>query len=434
MQSSAIYQHVKHALEYFFNKQQYNFTVALSGGVDSVVLLHVMHMLKQEMPKLNVSAIYVNHGLSEYANDWQAFCQNLCVELDTPFNTAQVTISPQTRTSLEAQAREARYKALDELSAPQSVILLGQHLNDQIETFLLRLKRGSGLKGLGAMQAMRELQSGRICYRPLLNIARSDIEHFATAFNITHITDDSNTDERFDRNFLRARVVPELAMRFKGFEQCAGRSIELLQQQQALLDEYTQIDLSQSLNDQQALCISQIIHYSDVRITNVVRAWLSLFTQVMPSQKQLSQIINQAINAQADAKIQIDLVDGQVRRHQGYLYFVTQKNIVNDDELITHELTLNDGRVLTKQSGVGIRAPHANEQVSVRFNYNSARIKPLKKPGSNSVKHWFKDAKVAPWLRSQVPLIFYNDELVQVVGYFISEKHYDENGVYWECK
>ena len=434
MQSSAIYQHVKHALEHFFKQQQYNFTVALSGGVDSVVLLHVMHVLKQEMPKLKVSAIYVNHGLSEYANDWQAFCQNLCVELDIPFNTAQVTISPQTRTSLEAQAREARYKALDELSAPQSVILLGQHLNDQIETFLLRLKRGSGLKGLGAMQAMRELQSGRICYRPLLNITRSDIEHFATAFNIAHITDDSNTDERFDRNFLRARVVPELAMRFKGFEQCAGRSIELLQQQQALLDEYTQIDLSQSLNDQQALCISQIIHYSDVRITNVVRAWLSLFTQVMPSQKQLSQIINQAINAQADAKIQIDLVDGQVRRHQGYLYFVTQKNIVNDDELITHELTLNDGRVLTKQSGAGIRAPHANEQVSVRFNYNSARIKPLKKPGSNSVKHWFKDAKVAPWLRSQVPLIFYNDELVQVVGYFISEKHYDENGIYWECK
>jgi len=434
MQSSAIYQHVKHDLEHFFKQQQYNFTVALSGGVDSVVLLHVMHVLKQEMPKLKVSAIYVNHGLSEYANDWQAFCQNLCVELDIPFNTAQVTISPQTRTSLEAQAREARYKALDELSAPQSVILLGQHLNDQIETFLLRLKRGSGLKGLGAMQAMRELQSGRICYRPLLNITRSDIEHFATAFNIAHITDDSNTDERFDRNFLRARVVPELAKRFKGFEQCAGRSIELLQQQQALLDEYTQIDLSQSLNDQQALCISQIIHYSDVRITNVVRAWLSLFTQVMPSQKQLSQIINQAINAQADAKIQIDLVDGQVRRHQGYLYFVTQKNIVNDDELITHELTLNDGRVLTKQSGVGIRAPHANEQVSVRFNYNSARIKPLKKPGSNSVKHWFKDEKVAPWLRSQVPLIFYNDELVQVVGYFISEKHYDENGVYWECK
>ena len=434
MQSSAIYQHVKHALEHFFKQQQFNFTVALSGGVDSVVLLHVMHVLKQEMPKLKVSAIYVNHGLSEYANDWQAFCQNLCVELDIPFNTAQVTISRQTRTSLEAQAREARYKALDELSAPQSVILLGQHLNDQIETFLLRLKRGSGLKGLGAMQAMRELQSGRICYRPLLNITRSDIEHFATAFNIAHITDDSNTDERFDRNFLRARVVPELAMRFKGFEQCAGRSIELLQQQQTLLDEYTELDLKQSVNAHQALSVSQLTSYSNVRITNVVRAWLSLFTQVMPSQKQLLQIINQAINAQADAQMQVDLSEGQIRRHQGYLYFVTPHILLADEALTSNELALDDGRVLIKQQGKGLRAPLPNEQVTVRFNCNSARIKPLKKPGSNTLKHWFKDAKIAPWLRSHVPLIFYNDELVQVVGYFISEKHYDENGIYWECK
>ncbi|HAG41324.1 MAG TPA: tRNA(Ile)-lysidine synthetase, partial [Pseudoalteromonas sp.] len=111
MQTSPIYQHVKHALEHFFKHQQYNFTVALSGGVDSVVLLHVMHLLKQAQPKLNVNAIYVNHGLSQYANDWQRFCQNLCAELNVPFNAAQVTINPQTRTSLEAQAREARYKA-----------------------------------------------------------------------------------------------------------------------------------------------------------------------------------------------------------------------------------------------------------------------------------------------------------------------------------
>ncbi|AZN33230.1 tRNA lysidine(34) synthetase TilS [Pseudoalteromonas sp. Xi13] len=434
MQASPIYQHVKHALEHFFKHQQYNFTVALSGGVDSVVLLHIMHLLKQAQPKLNVNAIYVNHGLSQYANDWQRFCQNLCAELNVPFNAAQVTINPKTRASLEAQAREARYKALDELSPASSVILLGQHLNDQIETFLLRLKRGSGLKGLGAMQKMRELQSGRICYRPLLNITRSDIEHFAIEFNITHITDDSNTDERFDRNFLRARVVPLLAKRFKGFEHCAGRSIELLQQQQALLDEYTELDLKQSVNAHQALSVSQLTTYSDVRITNVVRAWLSLFTQVMPSQKQLLQIINQAINAQADAQMQVDLSEGQIRRHQGYLYFVTPHTLLTDETLTSNELALNDGRVLIKQHGKGLRAPLPNEQVTVRFNRNSARIKPLKKPGSNTLKHWFKDAKVAPWLRERVPLIFYNDELVQVVGYFVSEKHQDVNGIFWECK
>ncbi|TMO76685.1 tRNA lysidine(34) synthetase TilS [Pseudoalteromonas sp. S3785] len=434
MQASPIYQHVKQALEHFFKHQQYNFTVALSGGVDSVVLLHVMHLLKQEIPTLNVNAIYVNHGLSQYANDWQRFCQNVCTELNVPFNAAQVTINPQTRTSLEAQAREARYKALDGLSPVGSVILLGQHLNDQIETFLLRLKRGSGLKGLGAMQKLRKLPSGRICYRPLLNITRSDIEHFAAEFNITHITDDSNTDERFDRNFLRARVVPLLAKRFTGFEHCARRSIELLQQQQALLDEYTELDLKQSINAQQALSVSQITTYSDVRITNVVRAWLSLFTQVMPSQKQLLQIINQAINAQVDAQMQVDLSEGQIRRHQGFLYFVTPHMPLADEALTSNELLLNDGRVLIKQQGKGLRVPLPNEQVTVRFNCNSVRIKPVNKPGSNTLKHWFKDAKVAPWLRGRVPLIFYNDELVQVVGYFVSEKHKDDNGIFWECK
>lgn len=434
MQSSAIYQQVKHSLEHFFKQQQYNFTVALSGGVDSVVLLHVMHLLKQEIPTLKVSAIYVNHGLSQYAQDWQQFCQTVCTKLNVPFNAAAVHIKQKTRTSLEAQARDERYKALDELSAPESVILLGQHLNDQIETFLLRLKRGSGLKGLGAMQQTRTLSSGRICFRPLINVTRSNIEAFAAEFNISHITDDSNTDERFDRNFLRASVVPILAERFNGFEHCAGRSISLLQKQQALLDEYTQIDLSQSLNDQQALCISKIIHFSEVRIANVVRAWLELFTQIMPSQKQLSQIINQAINAQTDSQMQIDLTDGQIRRHQGYLYFVMPRKPLSSELLIADELTLSDGRLLLKQSGKGVREPFDNEQVSVQFNCNSARINPLKKPGSNTLKHWFKDAKVAPWIRQSVPLIFYNDELVQVVGYFVSEKHKDENGIIWECK
>ncbi|MEL0633693.1 tRNA lysidine(34) synthetase TilS [Pseudoalteromonas carrageenovora] len=434
MQSSAIYQQVKHALAHFFKQQQYNFTVALSGGVDSVVLLHVMHLLKQEMPTLNVSAIYVNHGLSQHAQYWQQFCQTLCADLNVPFKAAAVHIEQKTRTSLEAQARDARYKALDELSSSESIILLGQHLNDQIETFLLRLKRGSGLKGLGAMQQTRTLSSGRICFRPLINVTRSNIEAFAAEFNINHITDDSNTDERFDRNFLRASVVPLLAERFNGFEQCAGRSISLLQQQQALLDEYTQIDLSQSLNEQQGLCINQVTRYSDVRTANVVRAWLALFTQVMPSQKQLSQIINQACNAQTDSQMQVDLNDGQIRRHQEYLYFVVPRKPLSNELLISDELTLSDGRLLLKQRGKGVREPFTNEQVSVRFDCNSARIKPLKKPGSNTLKHWFKDAKVAPWLRSQVPLIFYNDELVQAVGYFVSEKHKDENGIFWECK
>ncbi|WP_166421093.1 tRNA lysidine(34) synthetase TilS [Pseudoalteromonas sp. Z1A8] len=439
MHTSAIYQQLKKSLNSYIEQGNTAFTVALSGGVDSVVLLHLMRILKTDNPAINVSAIYVHHGLSQYADDWQHFCQNLCRELNVSFEAAKVVIEQQSRTSLEAQARDARYKVLDELSPKGSIILLGQHLNDQVETFLLRLKRGSGLKGLGAMHQARLLQSGRVCFRPLLNVARSDIEAFAAQFSINHITDDSNTDESFDRNFLRSKIVPVLAERFNGFEQCTARSIELLQQQQTLLDEYTQLDLNKCINEYQALCVNQVSEYSAARIANIVRAWLALFTQVMPSQKQLEQIINQAVNAKNDAQMLIDLTYGQIRRHQGYLYFVTPSEVLTDAELnytkLNHsELKLADGRLLIKFNGCGVRPPNKNEQVTVRFNCNSARIKPLKKPGSNTVKHWFKDAKIAPWLRASVPLIFYNDELVQVVGYFVSAKHVDENGIFWECK
>lgn len=435
MHTSQIYLQVQQALNQYIENGQFTFTVALSGGVDSVVLLHIMHGLKQQYPQLNLSAIYVNHGLSENAFHWQQFCHARCQQLAINFKAAQVTVKQQSRTSIEAQARKVRYQALDEYSPSGSVILLGQHLNDQVETFLLRLKRGSGLKGLGAMQQTRVLESGRECYRPLLAVKRSEIEAFAQQFNISHITDESNANERFDRNFLRQQIVPKLAERFTGFEQCTARSIELLQQQQALLDEYTQQDLAQCINQHQALELHKLSDYSAGRTANVLRAWLALFSHTMPSQKQLTQIMSQAIHAQADAQIKIELSDGQIRRHQGLLYFVQPTPLaVNIERVTSRELVLNDGQILQCLQGIGIRAPKPDEQVSVRFNCNSARIKPLKKPGSNSLKHWFKDAKVAPWLRAHIPLIFYNDELVQVVGYFVSDNHKDENGVIWEYK
>ncbi|MBQ4832992.1 tRNA lysidine(34) synthetase TilS [Pseudoalteromonas sp. MMG010] len=433
MHSTTIFKQVTLTLNPLIKADNTHFTVALSGGVDSVVLLHLVHALSKQDERVSVSAIYVNHGLSEYAQQWQDFCAQLCAKLSVSFQFACVDILPQSRTSLEAQARDARYTALDNLAAKNSIILLGQHVNDQLETFLLRLKRGSGLKGLGAMHQTRRLPSGRVCFRPLLNIKRSDIEQFADKFAISYITDDSNSDEQFDRNFLRASVVPLLSERFQGFEHCVARSVNLLQQQQALLDEYTQTDLIQCLNPDKALNIQSFKQFSDIRIANVVRAWIALFSQTMPSQKQLSQLIQQALNAKADAQLVIEFSQGQIRRHQGALYFVSNLTIMNDSEINSHRVCLNDGRILTLQQGPGVRQATENEQISVRFNCNAARIQPLNKPGSNTLKHWFKDAKVAPWLRAQIPLIFYNDELVQVVGYFISEKHKDENGVYWQC-
>jgi len=434
MHSTPLYLQVKNAVMPFVDENQTSFTIALSGGVDSVVLLHVMNEMKREIPALQLSAVYVNHGLSDYADDWQRFCANLCRLLNVAFTAAQVTIEQRSRTSLEEQARDARYLALDKYSDKGSVILLGQHLNDQLETFLLRLKRGSGLKGLASMRQTRRLSSGRICFRPLLNVTRCTIESFAKVFSLAHITDDSNSDERFDRNFIRQKVVSVLSGKFTGFEKSASRSIRLLQQQQDLLHEYTLQDLAQCQNETQGLSCGELAMYSAARQANVLRCWLEQFTALMPSQKQTEQILEQGINAQADAQLKIQLKDGDIRRHQGFLYFVKHK--AQAPVIVTAQsndtFILNNGAHISAVQGKGIRPPQADEHVTVRFDYPQAKIKPLNKPGRNTVKHWFKDAKVAPWLRASVPLIFYNDELVQVVGYFISANHVSDEGIFWE--
>ena len=432
MQTSDLYHHFLAQLQPLLNAQQSCFSVALSGGVDSVVLLHLMKQAQQQHLELKLEAVYVNHGLSKYADEWQGFCQSLCEELNVAFKAVHVEIYERSRTSLEAQAREARYQALDENCIPGSVILLGQHLNDQLETFLLRLKRGSGLQGLASMPQTRLLASGRVCFRPMINITREQIEQFASEFAITHITDDSNVDERFDRNFLRHQVLPILMERFQGFEKSAARSIRLLQKQQSLLDEYTQNDLTHCQNKQGGLSCEAIAGFSKPRQANLIRAWLNQFTHQLPSENQLQQIIEQGLTAKADAQIKICLQSGDVRRHQQHWYFVKEQAISEAMDITLQSVELIGGRKLIVKAGKGIRKPRQDEQVRVEFNKPQARIKPLHKPGSNTLKHWFKDAKVAPWLRAQTPLIFYNDQLVQVVGYFISEQHSVEDGILWE--
>ena len=432
MQTSGLYHHFLAQLQPLLNAQQRYFSVALSGGVDSVVLLHLMSLARKQHPELELEAVYVNHGLSEHAYEWQVFCKSLCEELGVTFKALQVEIIERSRTSLEAQAREARYQALDEHCLVGSVILLGQHLNDQLETFLLRLKRGSGLQGLASMQQKRLLASGRVCFRPLIDITREQIEQFADEFAITHINDDSNVDERFDRNFLRHQVMPTLTERFQGFEKSAARSIRLLQQQQSLLDEYTQNDLANCQNKYKGLSCAAIADFSKPRQANLVRVWLNQFTYQLPSENQLQQIIEQGLTAKADAQLKICLQSGDVRRHQQYLYFVTEQAIPQAMDIALQSVELTDGRKLIVKAGKGVRKPQKDERVRVEFNKPQARIKPLHKPGSNTLKHWFKDAKVAPWLRAQTPLIFYNDQLVQVVGYFVSEQHSVEDGIIWE--
>ena len=209
--------------------------VGLSGGVDSVVLLHLL--TRVEVGEL--SAVYVHHGLSPNADAWADFCRNYCAQLNVKFCVEKVRVLPE-KIGIEAAARLARYAVFRQLSC--DVVALAHHANDQVETFLLAALRGGGMRALAAMPSVRTLSDNQILVRPLLSVTREEIVQYAENWQLNWIEDESNFDPKFSRNALRNRVLPEIQNYFPKYIQQISVSVHALQDDLALLDEIIQTD------------------------------------------------------------------------------------------------------------------------------------------------------------------------------------------------
>ena len=186
--------------------------VAFSGGLDSTALLHLLLAWRERRGKAPaIAALHINHQLQAAADDWQAHCRSHCADLDVAFQALCVD----TQGSGEAAARDARYRAFEHYLQPGDVLMLAHHLDDQVETFFLRLLRGAGLEGLSAMPASRPLGDARLA-RPLLHLTRAELAHYVNERGWRHIDDPTNADASIDRNFLRHQVLPVVAAALAG--------------------------------------------------------------------------------------------------------------------------------------------------------------------------------------------------------------------------
>ena len=185
--------------------------VAFSGGLDSSVLLTGLARLDHRP----VRALHVNHGLHPESNQWEDHCRSVAVSLGIDFESLRVNIKPRLGKSLEAQARSIRYQALASMLQPGELLLTAHHAEDQLETILLRLLRGSGVKGLRGIASLRRLGAHYVA-RPMLDITQNEIHSQAKAWDIVYVDDPSNLDLRFDRNYLRSSIVPQLLSRWPG--------------------------------------------------------------------------------------------------------------------------------------------------------------------------------------------------------------------------
>ena len=398
--------------------------VALSGGVDSVVLLHLLANFKKCHPAYIVLAHNVNHGLSNNADHWGIFCAELCQKLNVPFISSTVKIEKKSRSSLEALARDARYQCFKDNMLENDVILTGHHQDDQLETLLLALKRGSGSTGLQGIRSIQSFFNGYLV-RPLLTFSRQELIDYAESYQLQWIEDESNQDIDFDRNFIRHQISPLLIQRWPAMAQSASRTAQLCQEQQTLLNEVAQQDLGQCLVKRlscQTLDIASLAAFSSVRRNNIIRFWLKSNGLQYPSSKQLTVLWEEVALADADKQPKLQLASNTICRYQGELYIVPTQPIKE----IEHPLIWSGQNVLWLQEGqLGVDFSRVDPSVAQQYQVQcclrqhlDAKLTclPEGRNKTRSIKKLLHEYQVPPWLRDQVVFILVDNQLIEALG------------------
>lgn len=292
--------------------------VAFSGGADSTALLVACHA---KWPG-QVSAIHVHHGIQSAADDFESHCRNFCAQLSIPLLVRRVDGRHAPGQSPEDAARLARYKSFSNLTHDGNAwsaiknIALAQHADDQIETILLALSRGSGLPGLSAMPP-NWVKLGISYHRPLLNVAAHDIRTWLAVHKQTWVEDPTNQDEKFTRNRIRARLLPVLEAVFPQFRNTFARSAHHAAQAQMVLDEVAEQD---SLTLGVPPLISAVQTLSRPRQANALRYWLRHAYLAVPSTAQMNELLDQiAVCLTRGHQIRIKVASGFVERQGAHL-------------------------------------------------------------------------------------------------------------------
>jgi tRNA(Ile)-lysidine synthase len=418
--------------------------VALSGGVDSVVLLDLLIPISVEM-QFSLSAIHVNHGISANTDRWSEFCRDLCRSRSVPLEIAELKIRREPGISLEALARDERYRIFEKIEA--DYVVLAQHLDDQAETLLLQLLRGAGVKGLGAMPVVRNITQGNSkqeselrndksrvlddrprILRPLLDVSRREIEDYAGENELQWVTDESNEDVSFDRNFLRHEFFPLLEKRFPSYRTTFLRASRHMAEASALLDELAEADSRECIVPGK-LHIEDLRKLSFPRARNLLRYTLAQQGAILPSTTKLEEILRQLLSSRPDAKLRVIFGNTEVRCFRGMVH-VRNRDISRPDELPDEDwhvpwhgekqliiAELGGTLIFAHDRGIGINLQKlAEHPVTIRPRQGGERLRLDRKRPRRSLKNLLREASLPPWERETLPLIFSGEHLVCVPG------------------
>ncbi len=411
------------------------YVVAFSGGLDSTVLLHTLAGLE---PHCEIVAVHVDHALQESSADWEDHCRRFAASLGVAFESVKVRVQLESGKGPEASAREARYSGLLSVMQPGDWLLSAHHREDQAETLLLNLIRGSGPAGVAGIGDIRRFGPGWLA-RPLLNVDREALQAYAGQTGLRWVEDPSNRDRRFDRNYLRHEVLPRLKARWPDIASRLQRSAGHAGEASQLLIELAAMDLETLGGRPERLPISALSEMSDARQRNLVRYALRELGLSTPTALQLEKVMTELIPAREDAQPLVAWPGTAVRRYRDGLYLMPAElaDPLNEESVLPDRVELGAGLgALIFETGAssGLSDDLLDDGLTLRARQGGEEIRLHGQQHTKKLKKLLQEEGVVPWMRDRVPLLYAGDRLVAVGDLWVAADAVSEPGigVRWE--
>jgi len=412
-------QHLPQVLSAFLEarlKPGQRLCVGLSGGRDSVVLLHLLSRLG--LP-VELSALHVHHGLSAHADAWATFCTEFCRARGVPLHVVRVDVPRASGAGLEAAARQVRHAAFAECGAHW--LALGHHRDDQAETVLLNLLRGAGVAGAAGMLPERPQPRGPNLIRPLLDVPRAAIEAYAAQHALAWIEDESNDDLHYRRNYLRREMMPRLADKFPGAQQALARAAGHFAEAASLLEELAALDRAAVAAQCGRIALAGFNALSLPRARNLLRCELVGAGFRAPEMRWIDEALRQLASTSPTAETCVSTPDGELHAYRGELHLVRHRPPVPAAPLLWSgeaELAWAGGRVLflpSRGAGLSRRLLSAGE-VQLQARCGGERLQPDARRPRRTLRNLLQESAVPPWERQRLPFLWCAGRLAWVGG------------------
>ena len=398
---------------------QARLVLALSGGLDSTVLLHALVALRDQYP-FELRAVHVHHGLSPHADAWADFCTRLCAAHAVQSSIHHVAIARDDAAGIEAAARRERQRIFAALDA--DFLLTAHQRDDQAETFLLQVLRGAGPKGLAAMAELQPRPGWRPAQlRPLLGVARAALQDYAQSHGLDWVDDESNRDIRYRRNALRQQVMPLLAAHFPGSSATLARAAALQADAAELLDDLARLDAETAIAGDRLDC-AMLAGLSGARARNLLRHFIERHGLPMPNARQLNEALHQLLDARHDARVCVGLGPMDVWRFRGGAYLVPAARKPAAPVRWQGETALavpSAGVAVRMEAVVGAglkRAVLAAGEVTLGVRQGGERLRVHAGGPHRSLKNLLQERATPPWQRDRLPLLWCNGQLLWAAG------------------